>query len=185
MAESRAAPLARSMRTEIAFRFVRVERHDHVLGLGSQRDRCRRSPRRAEGGGRRDPRGPRVRLSWAGRDRKLVERGFHGPTGEEHVVDEDYGRAVDVGRNLRRRKFLRDGMPADVVAMKRDVERAGARVQLLRRAAARVRRRRWPLRGAGAFWIAVPRRNGSRQPRDRSLNLPGTDRLRCGHQCRL
>ena len=63
---------------------------------------------------------------------EFVERGLHGAAGEEHVVHEDDRGAVDVGGNVGRREFLRDGVAADVVAVKGDIERAAAFSTLVR-----------------------------------------------------
>ena len=56
--------------------------------------------------------------------KELVEGGFDGATGEENVVDKNDAGAVDVGRQNGGRKFFRDGIAADVVAVKRDVDGA-------------------------------------------------------------
>jgi len=60
---------------------------------------------------------------------KFIERGLGRATGEQHVVDQDDGGAVHVGGNVRGRKFLRDGVATDVVAMKGDVEHTAAGVR--------------------------------------------------------
>jgi hypothetical protein len=57
--------------------------------------------------------------------KELVEGGFDGATGEENVVDKNDAGAVDVGGQDGGRKFFRDGIAADVVAVKRDVDGAG------------------------------------------------------------
>jgi hypothetical protein len=53
---------------------------------------------------------------------EFIERGLGGATGEQHIVHQDDGGAVDIGGNVRGRKFLRDGIAADIVAMEGDIE---------------------------------------------------------------
>ena len=60
---------------------------------------------------------------------ELVEGGLDGATGEEDVVDEDDVGAVDVGGENGGRELLRDGVAADVVAVKRNVDNAGDRLE--------------------------------------------------------
>ena len=61
---------------------------------------------------------------------RLVEGGFDGATGEEDVVDEDDIGAVDVGGEDGGRELLGDGVAADVVAVKGNVDDAGGRLKL-------------------------------------------------------
>ena len=61
---------------------------------------------------------------------ELVEGGFDGATGEEDVVDEDDIGAVDVGGEDGGRELLGDGVAADVVAVKGNVDDAGGRLKL-------------------------------------------------------
>jgi len=53
---------------------------------------------------------------------EFIERGLGGATGEQHIVHQDDSGAVHVGGNVGGRKFLRDGVAADVVAMEGDIE---------------------------------------------------------------
>lgn len=59
---------------------------------------------------------------------EFIKSGLHGAAGKEDVIDENDGGAVDIDGDLRRRKFLRDGMAADVVAVKGNVYRTGESV---------------------------------------------------------
>src|SRR5690606_30762630 len=55
---------------------------------------------------------------------QFVERGFDGATGKKHVVHQNHGRAVHVGRDGSWRKLLGNRIATDVVAMKGDIESA-------------------------------------------------------------
>ena len=55
---------------------------------------------------------------------ELIEGGFDRAAGEEDVVDENDPGAVDVGGQNGGREFFWDGIAADVVAVKRDVDGA-------------------------------------------------------------
>ena len=61
---------------------------------------------------------------------ELVEGGFDGATGEEDVVDEDDIGAVDVGGEDGGRELLGDGVAADVVAVKGNVDDTSGRLEL-------------------------------------------------------
>ena len=52
------------------------------------------------------------------------EGGLHGAAGEEHIINKYDRGAIDVVRNDGRSEFLRDRVPADVVPMKRNIDRA-------------------------------------------------------------
>ena len=57
---------------------------------------------------------------------KFIESGFDGAAGVHDVVDEDDGCTIHIVWDDGGRKFLGDGLPADVVAVKRNVDGAGA-----------------------------------------------------------
>ncbi len=62
---------------------------------------------------------------------ELIECGLDGPAREKDVVDENNAGAVDVSGNLRGSELLGDGLPRDVVAMKRNIDGAVASAELL------------------------------------------------------
>ena len=118
---------------------------------------------------------------------KLVERGLHRAAGVEDIVHKDDSRAIHVVRDDGRRKFLGDGVAADVVAVKRDVDRAGARSKA----------RFFQLRGealgeddaavgypqeqqAGGFPVALG--DGGSDPGDRLVDRFGVVLRRWGHE---
>ena len=56
---------------------------------------------------------------------EFVESGLDGAAGEKDIVDQDDVGAVDVGREHGGRELFGDGITADVVAVKGDVDDAG------------------------------------------------------------
>ena len=61
--------------------------------------------------------------------KKLVERGLDRAAGKQHVVDQNHGGALDVAGNVRRGKFLGNGIAADVVAVERDIDGPRPRIE--------------------------------------------------------
>ena len=123
---------------------------------------------------------------------EFVEGRFQGAAGEEDVVDEDDGSAVDVSGDVRRGEFLGDRVAADIVAVKGDVDGARHGGEL------RVERceSRSETLGEGDtavgdakeeefFGGAVPGGNGGRELRDGSLYLRRADSLNGGHEGRF
>jgi hypothetical protein len=118
---------------------------------------------------------------------ELVEGGFHGAAGVEHVVHEDHGRAVDVVRDDGRRKFLRDRVAADVVAVERDVDRAGAGPEAgLFKAGGETGGEDDAAVGDAeeqeAIGRGVPGGNGGSNARDGLVDRLGVVLQRCGHE---
>ena len=120
---------------------------------------------------------------------KFIERGLGRATGEQHVIDQDDGGAVHVGGNVRGRKFLRDGVAADVVAMEGDVEHTAAGVR------ARGERREASGEPTGQFDTAigdaeeqellsrgVAGRNGGGQAVESGMDLAGAEGLGFCHE---
>ena len=120
---------------------------------------------------------------------EFVEGSFHGATGEEDVVNEDDGGTVDVSGDVRRGKFLGDGVAADVVAVEGDVDgaRRGGELRV-----ERCESRSEPLGEGDAavgdaeeqefFGGAVTGGNGGRELRDGSVYFLGADSLNGGHE---
>ena len=123
---------------------------------------------------------------------EFVEGSFHGATGEEDVVNEDDGGPVDVSGDVRRGKFLGDGVAADVVAVEGDVDgaRRGGELRV-----ERCESRSEPLGEGDAavgdaeeqefFGGAVTGGNGGRELRDGSVYFLGADSLNGGHEAQL
>ena len=117
---------------------------------------------------------------------QFVERRFDGAAGKEHVIHQNHGRTVNVGRNRRRHKLLGNGIAADVVAMERDVERADpGGFQLPRDALgqhdATVGDAKQDQVGRGPVAFG----NGLGQPCDGGLNGVGPEGLEFGHDHRF
>lgn len=55
---------------------------------------------------------------------EFVERGVDGASGEEHVIDQDDVGVIHVKGDEGGGEFLGDGVTADVIAVKRDVDGA-------------------------------------------------------------
>jgi hypothetical protein len=53
---------------------------------------------------------------------EFVECGLDRATGEEHVIDEDDCRTLDIAGNRGGRELLRNRVAMDVIAMKRDID---------------------------------------------------------------
>jgi hypothetical protein len=64
-------------------------------------------------------------FSGAAMVKKLVERGFDGAAGEQHVVNQDHGRASHIDGDACGAELLGDRLALDVVAVKRNIESAG------------------------------------------------------------
>jgi hypothetical protein len=121
--------------------------------------------------------------------KEFVEGRFHGAAGEEDVVDEDDGSAVDVSGDVRRSEFLGDRVAADIVAVEGDVdgarhggelrvERCEARSEAVGEGDAAV----GDAEQEEFFGGAVTGGNGGRELRYGSVNFLGADRLNSGHE---
>ncbi len=62
---------------------------------------------------------------------ELIEGGFDGAAGLKDVIHEDHGGAGDINRDESGGKLLGDGLAADIVTVKRNVDNAGARASAL------------------------------------------------------
>ena len=96
---------------------------------------------------------------------------------------------MDVGRDMRRGDFLRNRMLADVVAMKRDIERAGehralgiGRGELAGEPAGEFNAPVGDAEQQKAGGMPVSLGNSRPEPRDGSLNLRRTDALGIAHR---
>lgn len=123
---------------------------------------------------------------------EFVKRRFDRAPREQDIVDEDYARAMDVAGNLRRRKLLGNGMMADIVTVKRDIERSGPTRNF------GTELRNYGAQAAGELdasirnpkeqnWhtVSVAVENGAGQALNRSPYFACADRLMFGHEARL
>ena len=124
--------------------------------------------------------------------KKLIECSLHRAARKQHIVDEDYVRPMDIPGNLGGREFFWNRMPADVVAMKRNIERSStrgdaglacrqARAQTTRELNPAVRNSEQEERTT----VPVTLSNGINEPLDRSPYLACADRLMFAHEARL
>ena len=112
---------------------------------------------------------------------EFVEGGFDSAAGEEDVVGEDHDLAVHVGGDVRRGKFLRDRLAADVVAMEGNIYRAGARAEAGGKTAGKLDAAVGDAEEEEAAGVAVARGDGGGQARDRGFDVGGADGFWRGH----
>jgi hypothetical protein len=166
----------------IALRIVRMQRDDDILRFARDEiDSNVVGHERKTAAAAVDEDGE-LHLGWAAVIEKLVERRFYRAPRKEHIIDEDHGGAVNIGRNLGGGEFLGYRMAADVIPVERNIQRACARAEFLGQPSGELHPAIGNPEQQQPGRIRVAGGDGITQPRNRSLDLRRTDRLRSGHR---
>jgi hypothetical protein len=116
---------------------------------------------------------------------QLIQRRFSGSARKKHVIDENNRRAIHVRGNVRGGKLLGDGILPDIIAVERNIQRAGSRLGPLRQPPGEFDATIRNPDEDQFLACRMPGGNGIRQPLDRGMYLLRADGLGRGHRPRL